>query len=175
VSGQLPPWTNSSGRLTSAVQRNCDLADARHAADLSLCTYLLEMRELYRWERALPLSATPARAEVGTWIGERESRWQSLADDASADYEALPLSPALSLYDAQGVNARLAPQGLVYGAGIERFGRPGFFLAELASHETRDGATVLVSDREYARGLNPPPAACRGDLVLVRRDVLRRS
>ncbi len=34
---------------------------------------------------------------------------------------------------------------------------------------------MLVSDREHARGLNPPPAAMRGDLVFVRRDVLRRS
>jgi hypothetical protein len=34
---------------------------------------------------------------------------------------------------------------------------------------------VLVCDREHARGLNPPPAATRGDFVFVRRDVLRRA
>jgi hypothetical protein len=161
--------------LVAAVQHNCDLADARHAADLSLCTYLLAMRELFRWQRALPLSATPERAEVGAWIAAREASWQALANDPDTDYAAPPLPAGLDLYDADGVNALLVPQRLVYGAGIERFGRPGFFLADLAYEQMRDGARVLVSDREHARGINPPPAATRGDLVLVRRDVLRRA
>lgn len=161
--------------LVAAVQHNCDLADARHAGDLSLCTYLLEMRELFRWQRALPLSATPERAEVGAWIAAREASWQALADDPDTDYETLPLPTGFELFDAEGANALLVPQRLVYGAGIERFGRPGFFLADLAYEQTRDGARVLVSDREHARGINPPPAATRGALVLVRRDVLRRA
>ena len=32
-------------RLVDAVQTNCHIADARGAADLSLCIYLLQMRE----------------------------------------------------------------------------------------------------------------------------------
>ncbi len=40
------------------------LADARHATDLPLCSYLLQMRELYRWEQALPLRAPLARDAV---------------------------------------------------------------------------------------------------------------
>jgi hypothetical protein len=46
--------------LVQAVQTNCHIADARHAADLTLCTYLLQMREFYRWEQGLPLGAQPA-------------------------------------------------------------------------------------------------------------------
>jgi hypothetical protein len=161
--------------LASIVQRNCNLADARHAGDLSLCTYLLEMREQYRWERALPLAAAPDRAAVGAWIAEREARWEALAGDADASFAPLPIrDETVDAFDAERANAALVPRGLVYGAGVERFGRPGFFLAGLASDERRDGARVLVTDAEYARGLNPPPAASRGDLVLVRRDVLRR-
>ena len=34
--------------LVQAVQTNCDIADARHARDVSLCTYLLGMREFFR-------------------------------------------------------------------------------------------------------------------------------
>ena len=37
--------------LRRSVQRNCDISDAEFAQSYSLCTYLLKMRELYRWER----------------------------------------------------------------------------------------------------------------------------
>jgi hypothetical protein len=58
--------------LVEAVQTNCDIADARHARDVSLCTYLLGMREFYRWEHQLPYGVSPPRDEVGRWISERE-------------------------------------------------------------------------------------------------------
>ena len=34
--------------LIQTVQRNCHIADARHAGDYTLCVYLLKMREFYR-------------------------------------------------------------------------------------------------------------------------------
>ena len=37
------------GPFIEAVQRNCHIADARHAREMTLCTYLLEMREFFRW------------------------------------------------------------------------------------------------------------------------------
>ena len=37
-----------STEFVAGVQANCDLADARHARDLTLCTYLLQMREKIR-------------------------------------------------------------------------------------------------------------------------------
>ena len=39
-------------------------------------------------------------------------------------------------------------RGLVYGAGIGRFGKPQFFLGELEREERRDGVRVLVAGRE---------------------------
>ncbi|HSD60749.1 MAG TPA: hypothetical protein VLC55_07840, partial [Burkholderiales bacterium] len=56
--------------LVNAVQRNCDIADARHARDMTLCTYLLEMRELYRWEQDMPLTALPPKDALGRWLTE---------------------------------------------------------------------------------------------------------
>ena len=47
--------------LAAAVQTNCHIADARHAADMTLCIYLLQMREFHRWERGLPFGAALAR------------------------------------------------------------------------------------------------------------------
>jgi len=41
----------------AGVQANCHTADAKHARSMTLCTYLLEMRELYRWEHAYAQTA----------------------------------------------------------------------------------------------------------------------
>ncbi|UCE30363.1 MAG: hypothetical protein JSW68_09790 [Burkholderiales bacterium] len=161
--------------LVEAVQRNCDLADAMHAQELSLCTYLLEMRELYRWERGLALGAAPDRRDVGRWISERAAHWDRLTQQhAESDYGPLPLASGLAVFEDETANLRLAEHGLVYGAGIGRFGRPEFFLAERAEDDRRDGAGVIIAGRELARGLSPPLAFSRGDRVVVRSDALRR-
>ena len=39
--------------LTDAVQYNCDVSDARHGGDYSLCVCLMKTREFYRWEKRL--------------------------------------------------------------------------------------------------------------------------
>lgn len=172
--------TADLGALVAAVQRNCDLSDAAHAQNLSLCIYLLQMREFFRWERGLPLQETPDRGEVGRWIASREARWDALAGEAAeageagGGFGALPIGEGVDAFDEAAVNQRLAPEGLVYAAGVAGFGRPEFVLAERAWSQLREGATVIVTGGERARGMNPPLAVSRGDLILVRRDVLRR-
>ncbi len=160
--------------LVAAVQRNCDLADAAYAQNLSMCIYLLQMREFFRWERGLPLDAPPDRGEVGRWIASREAHWDSLTDAPEPAFAPLPLGGGVDAFDEDAANARLRSSGLVYAAGLGRFRRPEFVLAERVQSQSREGATVLVTGREHARGMNPPMAASRGDQVLVRRDVLRR-
>ena len=58
--------------LIEVVQHNCDIADARHGADYGMCTYLLKMRELYRWEQGLAFDAHLPKEAVGDWLVERE-------------------------------------------------------------------------------------------------------
>lgn len=159
-------------RLRAAVQANCHVTDARHARGMTLCTYLLEMREMYRWERRASLAAALPRADVGAWISEREKLWDSLEN---ADYRPLPLEDGeADPYDVETVNRHLAAQGLVYGAGIGRFGKPQFFLGELAREEWRDGVRILVAGRELARDLSAAPAAMRGGTVSIRLESLAR-
>jgi len=67
-------------QLSSAVQRNCHIADARHAGDLGMCTYLMRMREYYRWEKGLALGERLENDAVGDWLSERESLWAELSD-----------------------------------------------------------------------------------------------
>ena len=161
--------------LTRAVQTNCHIADARHAADLTLCTYLLQMREFYRWEHGLPLGAPLARDAVGAWIAERERTWSDLADD---DFIALPgptAHGACDPFDLDAIAPQLAPLGLAYGAGLAGPERPGFFLAELLqTRRLAEGVTVQVCGRERARGLFAPPAALLGDVIVLRRESLAR-
>ena len=159
-------------RLVAAVQRNCHIADARHAQEMTLCTYLLEMREFYRWEAGIPLGDPLARSAVGAWLNEREALWETLADD---DFAPLPLAGRdMAPFAVADINAVLLPQGLVYGAGIGRFGKPHFFLGRLERREESDGLTVLVCAEEYARDLNALPAALQGGTVIVRREALRQ-
>jgi hypothetical protein len=160
--------------LIDAVQRNCDRADAHHAQDLSLCTYLLQMREFFRWDSGLPLLAAPDRAAVGRWIAARERHWQSLDDAGPHDFDTLPLPDRVDPFDEAAVNDVLRPQRLLYGAGYGRFGHAQFFLAEQIGERECEGARVIIAGAEYARGLSPALAASRGDTIVVRRDAVRR-
>lgn len=158
--------------LAAAVQANCEIADARHAGELSLCNYLLQMREYFRWHHGLGFEEVPPRAEVGRWLAERESAWAALEAEA---FRPLPCAgDDLDAFDVDRVNATLQPAGLVYGAGGVEAGRPGFFLAELlAQHD--GGPVVQHCGRELARGLFAPPAALQGGCTIVlRRDALAR-
>ncbi len=164
--------TPNFDRLQAAVQTNCHISDAQHGRNLTMCTYLLEMRELYRWERGIALGTPVPRADVGTWMAQREALWTSLEE---APHVPLPLDAlALDPFDVVRANEALVGQQLVYGAGIGRFGKPQFFLGALEREEWRDGVRVLVAGREYARDLSAAPAASRNGTVYVRLESLQR-
>ena len=159
--------------LIDAVQLNCDIADARHGGDYGMCAYLLKMRELYRWRHGLPLGAPLGKEDVGDWLSARESHLKSLEQ---ADFRCLEIDgEAIDPFDAETINAALAPLGLVYSAGLVYGSRPHFFLAELEGEQQADNGFLLrVSGRELARCLNAPPAMTRGSTIFLRRESLRR-
>ena len=159
-------------RLIEAVQRNCDIADARYGREATLCIYLLQMRELYCWEHELPLAAQPPHDALADWLSAREAKWSTLE---GRDFEALALGErCFAPLDAARLNRELLPQRLVYGAGYGRFHRPHFFLAALERCDLRDGVQVLVTGCEYARDLVAAPAAFQHNTIFVRREALRR-
>lgn len=159
--------------LVETIQRNCHIADANHARNMTMCTYLLEMREFFRWENELPLSQQPPRAEIGSWMIARESLWESLEAD---DFAALPVKgQAIDPFESRAVNAALMPEGLVYGAGIGRYRKPHFFLGELKRKEAREGLTIYVTGCEYARDLSTLPAAYQDGAIFLRTDALKRA
>ena len=159
-------------QLVGAVQHNCDISDARHAGDYGLCTFLLKMREYYRWEQELPFARILPKDELGEWLKTRENLWDRIEAD---EFSPLPLAQGeREPLDAEAANRELLPQGAVYGAGYGRFGKPMFFLGRLLRVEERAGHTILVSSCEYARELAAPPAMLQGRTIFVRVESVRR-
>ncbi|NTV94871.1 MAG: hypothetical protein HGA75_05575 [Thiobacillus sp.] len=78
--------------IVGAVRQNCHISDAQFAGDLTLCTFLLKMRELYRWEHAIPLTREMPRSEVGDWVNARGQLRDGLEN---ADYLPVPLAAVL--------------------------------------------------------------------------------
>lgn len=158
--------------LIDTVQKNCTIADARHARDMTMCTFLLEMREYYRWEMEIPYGARLPKDELGDWLNARESLWDTVETE---DFVPLPLGMgAVDPFEANDINRALIPQGLVYSSGLGRFRKPHFVLAELKRTEVREGVQVLVAGCEYARDLIAPPAAMRDGAIFLRMDAVRR-
>jgi hypothetical protein len=158
--------------LTRTVQHNCDISDARHGADYSLCVYLMKMREYYRWTQGLPYGAALKKDQVGGWLEQREALWEEL--------EAAELSPilvegeAFDPFDAAAINARLGPEGLVYSGGLGQQAKPHFVLGDLEQQHSDGDCAVYVVGAEYARDLTAPPAMTCGDAIFLRRESLRR-
>ena len=160
-------------QLASVVQRNCDISDARYAGDYGLCTFLLKMREYYRWENELPFARALPKDDLGDWLAAREQAWDGIEAD---EFAPLPLARGeLDPFDADAANRELLPQGCVYSAGYGRFEKPLFFLGRLLRVEARAGFTILISSCEYARELAAPPAMLQGRTIFVRLESVRRT
>ena len=169
----LPP-------LLAAVQTNCDITDARFAADLPLCIYLLQMREFYRWEQGLEFGDPLPRAALGDWLARREAHWDTLE---GRPFEPVPCAGAqVDPFDVATIDAALQPLGLGYGAGLIGPGRPVFFVAERATPSPAqvDGEPVRVQlyGRELARSLASPLALLaplpEGETIVLRQAALSR-
>ncbi len=154
------------------MQHNCHISDARHGSEYGLCTYLMKMREFFRWERGLGFSDTLPQGDVGDWLSDRENLWAELGESefAPLQIDGREYDP----FDAESVNQALYGYGLVYSGGVGNSGRPHFFLGELQHWEHREGFSLLVSGRELARDLTAPPAMSRDDVIFIRRESLRR-
>lgn len=159
-------------QLALAVQTNCHIADATHAGEMTLCVYLLQMREFCRWEQDLPPTHVLARQDVAAWLSDREALWDQLEGEP---FRQLPVRGRMfDPWDALGINKVLEGTGLYYGAGYTAPGRATFFLAELESVERREEQSIFRLGREYARSLASPPATWSAHGIELRQESLQR-
>ncbi|RMG28294.1 MAG: hypothetical protein D6721_08785 [Gammaproteobacteria bacterium] len=158
--------------LRATVQHNCNISDARHAGDYSLCVYLMKMREFYRWEKGFAFTDPLDSEDIGAWLRERESLWERLEDE---EYRPIVIDGEyFTPFDADAINERLAPLGLVYSAGLGNRNKAHFFLGRLHHHERRGDTLLYISDEEFARDLTAPPAMSLEGRIFIRRQSLRR-
>jgi hypothetical protein len=160
-------------KLYQTVQQNCHISDGLHAQDYGLCTYLLKMRELYRWEKGLPLTATLPQEDIGEWLSEREQLWDNLTEQS---FHCLPIDDnCYDPFDTTVINQTLLPQGIIYGGGYGQACKPTFFIGHLFQQISREGLEVLIADHEYARDLFAPPAMTQNATIFIRRESVRRT
>ncbi|MEN6439762.1 MAG: Sfum_1244 family protein [Syntrophobacter sp.] len=156
--------------LRRQVQKNCDISDARHAGVYSLCGLLLRMRDLYKWEHLMVPWQEPEPADLLGWVEDREQYWDKIAEE-----EIAPVTlgeERFDPYDMAGLNVRLRPLGLIYGAGYGIGLKPTFFLAECAGSSSVGGLRIDVVNRELARDIFMTPAMRQGDQIFARRSCM---
>lgn len=159
-------------KTIEVVQTNCHITDARHAREMSMCNYLLAMRELYIWEHESPPSRPLLKDDLSQWLVQREMFWEDMEE---LDYRSIPVGNSeYDPFDIVSINNALEPHGLVYGGGLGRWGKPHFFLGQLIRSEKIHGLTLRVSGCEYARDITASPAALREGTLFLRTDALQR-
>jgi hypothetical protein len=157
--------------VRAQVQRNCDLSDAQNCGAFSLCSFILLIRNFYKWFHHIEPWNEGEPAHTLEWIAQREALWEEIQDR--------PFSPIVwqdksyDPYDLEGINLHLDHASLVYGAGYAYGMKPTFFLAEVERIERLEGMEVIFLGREYARDMPGFPALRQGDRIYLRKESAR--
>jgi hypothetical protein len=159
-------------RLIDNVQLNCNISDARHAGNYTLCVYLLKMREFYRWEQQYAFSEKLPGDDIGNWLTGREALWDELENE---EYHDLKIDQSnYSAFDSADINERLSSENLVYSGGYGVKNKPHFFIAELERKQTINGYDIYISGKEFARDLTSPPAMSQNKTIFIRSESFKR-
>ncbi len=167
-----PIQTSSAfDQLSSDIQFNCDISDARDHGIYSMCSLVLKLRNLYKWEQQIEPWDEAESSDLLDWIEAKEHYWETLAAE-----DFLPLKIAdrsVPADDVLTVNEHLHETRLFYGAGHGRSMKAIFFLAEIAKRLTVEGCPVVILDRELAREMAAPFAMVQEGEVIIRSEPLR--
>lgn len=159
-------------RLTTSIQKNCDISDARHGGDSTMCIYLMRMREQYRWLEGTPPGEPLDHKALGFWIEAREVYLDALENEP---YVPINLyGGSHDPFDLAGINREINGSNMLYCAGYGSKGKPVFCLGELAGRWCEAGNEVFVVGAEHAREMSAPVAMSQQNRIYVRRDAFLR-
>lgn len=158
--------------VVDQVQLNCDISDANHAGNYTLCIYLLKMREYYRWLHALDFSDDFDSDAMSQWLRQKEETWDEVIDQPYRPIHVL--QQQFDAFDNAAINRQLHQLDLFYHAGIGGKGIQHFFVADKLEHYTHDGIQITITGKEYARDLTAPPAMSTPQEIVVRQESLKR-
>lgn len=161
----------SNYSLIEAVQRNCDISDARDHGVYSMCSMVLKLRNLYKWEQGVEPWEEPEPADLLDWIESKETFWENLVD---TPYEKLPVAQeVIAEFESEKINPTLTSDNIFYGAGYGRSLKSIFFLAEILEQTTVEGCNVVVLGKELAKEMASPFALVQSGTIIIRRESLR--
>jgi hypothetical protein len=161
-----------SDALCETVQHNCNIADAKHAGNFTMCVYLMKMREYCRWDKGYSCTDMMSKEEVGEWVTRRETLWGSLEQKP---FKSIRIDGKLfDPFDTDAINRLLQSRGMVYSGGVGVRCMPHFFLAKLDEQTSYDGCQVVISSEECARDLGSPPAMTLDNKIFIRKESIRR-
>ena len=152
--------------LLPQIRANCHRADAAVAGRFSMCGLLLRLRNLYKWETGLPPWREESSGPVLEWVDRREELWEGLEELSPSPLKVN--GAELDPFDIEAVNRLIAPEGLVYGAGLAGGMLPVFFLGRLESTRKQNGLMVHTLGVEMSPDIYFLPGLRQGDQIYLR-------
>jgi len=157
--------------LHKTVRNNCDISDARDNGIYSICTLVLKLRNLYKWEHGFEPWQEPASPVLLDWIAEKEEYWETILD---RPFSPIPVNgKKIDPFTLPEINKYLAAGNHAYGAGYGRSMKAVFFIAEILDTRTVEGCRTLILGKEKARELSSPFAMLQDNVIYIRKEPLR--
>lgn len=153
------------------VQFNCDISDARDHGIYSMCSMILKLRNLYKWEQRIEPWSEPEPADLLDWVDKKEQYWQGLSERSFRPLTIL--GKQILPHDLRLVNQALNQGNLLYGAGHGRSMKAVFFLADILETRAVEGCTVHILGKERAKEMASPVALVQDGVVVIKKESLR--
>ncbi len=153
------------------IQHNCNISDARDHGIYTMCTMVLKLRNLYKWEKGLQPWEEPETAALLDWIEAKETFWATIVDEP---FRSLSVSGKIfAPFDLEEINSALLGEKVQYGAGFGRSMKTIYFLAEIIEQRRMEGCSVVVLGQEWAKEMAAPFAMAQDGLIIIRKESLR--
>ncbi len=159
------------GSLLKSIRHNCDISDARDNGIFSICTLVLKLRNLYKWEHGLQPWEEPDSPVLLDWIAAKEEYWATIRAEP---FLPIPINgEGIDPFLLPPINRYLSVGNNIYGAGYGRSMKAVFFMAEILEDRLVDGCPTLILGKEKARELSSPFAMLQDGVIYIRKDPLR--
>jgi len=161
----------TDGTLLKTIKHNCDISDARDNGIYSICTLVLKLRNLYKWENGLEPWQEPDSPVLLDWIAAKEEYWETIQDKS---FSHIPVNgEEVDPFQLPVINEYLSPENHVYGAGYGRSMKAVFFISEVLEDRFIEGCPTLILGKEKARELSSPFAMLQDGVIYIRKEPLR--
>ena len=159
------------GSFLKTIKYNCDISDARDNGIYSICTLVLKLRNLYKWEHGLEPWEEPDSPVLLDWITAKEEYWGTIHAEP---FLPIPINGEnIDPFLLPPINTILSDENHIYGAGYGRSMKAVFFMAEVLEERLVEGCPTLILGKEKARELSSPFAMLQDGMIYIRKEPMR--